>query len=177
LPGLTVVLTCFNEAATIAQRIHEARWAAVWNADEYQIVVVDDGSTDGSAQIAADVAHEVAHVRVVEHGENRGFGAARVSGLRVASLPWVLLTDADLPFDLDQLERFVSLSAGADLVVDVDSAFELVRREVVDLPLMSSRAMISTELVVRPAPTGARVREVGMAYRRATASPIAPRAA
>jgi glycosyltransferase involved in cell wall biosynthesis len=198
LPGLTVVLPCFNEAANIAQAIHEARRAAVWNADEYQIVVVDDGSTDGTAQIAADVAHEVSYVRIVEHGENRGYGAALASGVRAARMPWVLLTDADLQFDLDQVERFVPLASDADLVVgwridrqdplhrrlnaaawnqlvrrtfgvqvrDIDCAFKLVRREFVDgMPLTSSGAMISTELLARAAANGARVRELGVDHR------------
>jgi glycosyltransferase involved in cell wall biosynthesis len=117
LPGLTVVLPCFNEAPNIARAITEATWAAAWNADKHEIIVVDDGSTDGTARIAADVARSVPGVRVIEHDRNRGYGAALTSGLRAAGTPWVLLTDADLQFDLDQLERFVPLTGEADLVV------------------------------------------------------------
>jgi glycosyltransferase involved in cell wall biosynthesis len=198
LPGLTVVLPCFNEAPNIAQAILQATWAAAWNADEHQIVVVDDGSTDGTAEIAAEVARSVPNVRIVEHDRNRGYGAALTSGLRAARMPWVLLTDADLQFDLDQLVHFVPLARQADLVVgwrldrqdplhrrvnaaawnwlvrhtfdlqvrDVDCAFKLIRREVVqDIPLASSGAMISTELLVRAQANGARVREVGVEHR------------
>jgi glycosyltransferase involved in cell wall biosynthesis len=198
LPGLTVVLPCFNEAPNVARAITEATWAAAWNADEHQIVVVDDGSTDGTAQIAADVALSVPHVRVIEHDRNRGYGAALVSGIRAARTPWVLLTDSDLQFDLDQLADFVPLTREADLVVgwrldrqdplhrrvnaaawnllvrhafdlkvrDVDCAFKLIRREVVEgLTLTSSGAMISTELLVRAQANGARVRELGVEHR------------
>jgi glycosyltransferase involved in cell wall biosynthesis len=198
LPGLTVVLPCFNEAPNVAQAIHEATWAAVWNADEHQIIVVDDGSTDGTGQIAADVARSVPHIRVVHHDRNRGYGAALASGLRAAQMPWVLLTDSDLQFDLDQLADFVPLTREADLVVgwrrarqdplhrrvnaaawnwlvrrtfdlevrDVDCAFKLIRREVVeDLPLTSTGAMISTELLVRATANGARIRELGVEHR------------
>jgi glycosyltransferase involved in cell wall biosynthesis len=195
LPGLTVVLPCFNEAPNIALAIHHARGAAAWNADEYQVIVVDDGSTDGTFQIATDVARQVSDVRVVQHDRNRGYGAALASGLRAARMPWVLLTDADLQFDLDQLERFVPLAHEADLVLgwridrrdplhrrvnaaawnwlvrrsfglqvrDVDCAFKLIRREVVDgMPLTSDGAMISAELLVRAVAGGARVRELGV---------------
>jgi glycosyltransferase involved in cell wall biosynthesis len=198
LPGLTVVLPCFNEAPNIAQAIREATWAAAWNAEEHEVVVVDDGSTDDTAQIAEDVARDWPQVRVVRHEENRGYGAALVSGVRAARMPWVLLTDADLQFDLDQIEHFVPLTIGADFVHgwridrrdplhrrvnaaawnwlvrrafdlpvrDVDCAFKLIRREVVEgIPLTSSGAMISTELVVRAQANGARVRELGVEHR------------
>jgi glycosyltransferase involved in cell wall biosynthesis len=198
LSGVTVVLPCFNEAPNIARAIHEARWAAVWSADRHQIVVVDDGSTDGTAEIATEAARDFSHVRVVRHERNRGYGAALQTGLRAAVEPWVLLTDADLQFDLGQLERFVPLTEEADVVVgwridrkdpahrrlnaaawnwlvrrafdlrvrDVDCAFKLIRREVVeDIPLTSSGAMISTELLLRAQRNGARVRELGVEHR------------
>jgi glycosyltransferase involved in cell wall biosynthesis len=198
LSGLTVVLPCFNEAANIAQAVHEARWAAVWSSDRHQIVVVDDGSTDGTAEIAGEVARDIPDVTVLRHDQNRGYGAALVTGLRAAQMPWVLLTDADLQFDLGQLEHFIPLTPNADIVLgwriarkdplhrrvnaaawnwlvrrtfdlqvrDVDCAFKLVRREVVaDVPLASSGAMISTELLVRSQRNGARVRELGVEHR------------
>jgi glycosyltransferase involved in cell wall biosynthesis len=198
LSGLTVVLPCFNEAANIAEAIHQARWAAVWSAERHQIVVVDDGSTDRTAEIATEVARDVPHVRVVRHDQNRGYGAALVTGLRAARMPWVLLTDADLQFDLNQLEHFVPLTQEADFVLgwridrqdplhrrvnaaawnwlvgrafdvqvrDVDCAFKLIRREVVeDIRLTSSGAVISTELLVRAQGNGARVRELGVEHR------------
>jgi glycosyltransferase involved in cell wall biosynthesis len=198
LAGLTVVLPCFNEAPNVAEAIRHAAWAAAWNAEEHEIIVVDDGSTDGTAQIARDVAREMPHVLVVEHERNRGYGAALVSGLGAARMPWVLLTDADLQFDLNQVEDFVPLTPEADFVLgyridrqdplhrrlnaaawnwlvgrtfdlpvrDVDCAFKLIRRELVDgVALTSSGAMISTELVVRAQANGARVRELGVDHR------------
>ncbi|HMJ32355.1 MAG TPA: glycosyltransferase family 2 protein [Baekduia sp.] len=198
LPGLTVVLPCFDEAPNIAAAIDDARSAAARSAEEHEIVVVDDGSSDGTAEIARDVARDVPHVVVVQHGQNRGYGAAFVSGLRAARMPWVLLTDADLQFDLNQLDQFVPLTAEADFLLgwrihrqdpmrrrvnaaawnwlvrrtfdlrvrDVDCAFKLIRRDAVaGVPLTSSGAMISTELLVRARARGARVRELGVEHR------------
>ena len=137
-------------------------------------------------------------MRVVVHPTNRGYGAALRSGVRAAQQPWVLLTDADLQFDLRELVDFVPLAAQADLIAgwriarqdplhrrlnaaawnwlvrslfdlpvrDVDCAFKLVRRDLLeDIPLTSGGAMISTELVVRAVAAGGRVREVGVHHR------------
>ncbi len=117
LAGVSIVLPCFNEAHNIAEAIHAARRAGRANADAHQIVVVDDGSTDGTADIVANMSRQIPELRLVEHGTNRGYGAALISGIRASRQPWVLLTDADLQFDLDQLAAFVPFSAEADLVV------------------------------------------------------------
>jgi glycosyltransferase involved in cell wall biosynthesis len=198
LPGVSFVLPCLNEADNIADAVRNATVAGTECAVEHEVIVVDDGSTDGTAEIAAALAAEDHRVRVVVHPTNRGYGAALRSGVRAAQQPWVLLTDADLQFDLRELVDFVPLAAQADLIAgwriarqdplhrrlnaaawnwlvrglfdlpvrDVDCAFKLIRRDLVDeIPLTSGGAMISTELVVRLVAAGARVREVGVHHR------------
>jgi glycosyltransferase involved in cell wall biosynthesis len=195
LAGVSIVLPCYNEAPNVADAVRAATGAAEAHAADFEVIVVDDGSTDGTAQIAARLADADRRVRLVVHPSNRGYGGAVRSGLRAARMPWVLLTDADLQFDLRELEAFVPLAKDADLIAgwriarqdpphrrlnaaawnwlmhkrfnvpvrDIDCAFKLVRRDLLEeIPLTSSGAMISTELLVRAVAAGAIVQEVGV---------------
>lgn len=198
LAGLTIVLPCFNEAGNVADAIRYATAAAERCATEHEIVVVDDGSSDDTASIAARLAERDRRVRVVMHTRNRGYGDAVRSGITAARMPWVLLTDADLQFDLSELEDFLPAAARADIVVgwrilrrdplnrrlnasawnwlvrrmfrlpvrDVDCAFKLVRRDLLErFALEATGAMISTELVVKSLAAGGRLEELGVHHR------------
>lgn len=198
LPGLSIVLPCYQEAANVADAIRAAESVAARTSEEYEILVVDDGSTDATGEIAARFVDGSGRVRLLVHSHNRGYGAAVRSGIEAASMPWVLLTDADLQFDFRDLEDFVMLARSADLVAgrrvlrrdplrrrisgaawnwlmralfdlpvrDVDCAFKLVRRELLDgISLTSSGALISTELLIACRAQGARIVEHGVRHR------------
>lgn len=117
LDGLTIVLPCFDEAGNVADAIRQAAAAAAGCSHEYEIVIVDDGSGDETSEIAAAFAAADRRVRLIIHQSNRGYGAALRSGIEAARMPWVLLTDADLQFDLRELEDFVEIAQRADAVV------------------------------------------------------------
>ena len=112
-----MVLPCFNEAANIEGAVRGAAAAATTTSADYEVIVVDDGSTDGSDLIVAALVDQDPRVRLLVHGENRGYGVAVRSGIAAARMPWILLTDADLQFDLDELATFVPHAASADLVI------------------------------------------------------------
>jgi len=125
LAGVTIVLPCFNEEANIADAIRYATAAAERCATGHEIVVVDDGSSDETASVAARLAERDRRVRVVVHTRNRGYGDAVRSGIAAARMPWILLTDSDLQFDLSELEDFLPAARDADIVV----GWRILRRD------------------------------------------------
>jgi glycosyltransferase involved in cell wall biosynthesis len=130
LPSLSIVLPCFDEAPNVAAAVAEAQRAGERFAERHEVIVVDDGSIDGTGEIARSIAARDARVRVVGHDRNRGYGAALRSGISASLSDWVLLTDADLQFDLAELERFLPLAGDHDLVAGyrLDRADPLPRR-------------------------------------------------
>jgi glycosyltransferase involved in cell wall biosynthesis len=117
LDGVSVVLPAHNEEENIADAVREAIAAAEPVSRRQEIIVVDDGSHDGTAAIATALGLRDSRVRLVQHEHNQGYGGAVRSGIAAARMDWVLLTDADLQFDLRQLTEFVPHTADAQLVV------------------------------------------------------------
>src|SRR4051812_19061239 len=117
LQGVSIVLPCFNEEANVATAVAEARAAAAAAANHYEIVVVDDGSTDDTGAIARSLAERDPSVRLLVHESNLGYGAALRTGITAARMPWILLTDADLQFDLGQLVEITPLADTYDFVI------------------------------------------------------------
>jgi glycosyltransferase involved in cell wall biosynthesis len=130
LPSLSIVLPCYDEEPNVAAAVVEAD-AAGWRfAVEHEVIVVDDGSRDHTRAIAESIARANPRVRVVAHERNRGYGAALRSGIVASSSEWVLLTDADLQFDLSELCLLVPMAVDNDLVAGyrIDRADPLARR-------------------------------------------------
>mgnify|MGYP001226692390 FL=1 len=115
--SLSLILPAFNEAAGIAQSLHEADDALARFADNYEIIVVDDGSDDGTGAIVEQVAATRPRIRLVRHPANRGYGAALRSGFEAARGERIAFTDADGQFDLADLDRLVALTESAPIAV------------------------------------------------------------
>jgi len=100
LRSLSIVLPCFDEEANLPDAIRNAASAAAMTSEDYEIIVVDDGSSDATAGVGGRFAEADPRVRLIVHARNRGYGDAVRSGIGAARKDWVLLTDADLQFDL-----------------------------------------------------------------------------
>ena len=117
LEGLSFFFPALNEEDNVAPIVEEALAVLPRFADDIEITVVDDGSTDRTGAIADELARKDPRVRVIHHGTRRGYGGAVRSGLVAATKPWVFFTDGDRQFALEDLGRLVETAEGADAVV------------------------------------------------------------
>jgi len=92
---------------------------------DYEIIIIDDASTDDTAVIAARIAKDDPRVILVQHPENRKLGGSMKSGFAAATGDVVLYTDADLPFDMHDVHKAMRLLRYYD--ADVVSAYRFDR--------------------------------------------------
>ncbi len=117
LPGLSVFLPAHNEEGNI-ERVVKGFCAELPKiADAYEVIVVDDGSRDRTGVLADQMAAADSHVKVVHHQVNRGYGGAVISGIRAATMPYVLLSDGDGQFDPADVELLAAKVPEYDVVV------------------------------------------------------------
>lgn len=161
---LSIFYPMWNEEAYIERALAFGRRACeslVADGDilDYELIVVDDASTDATGEIADRLAADDPHVRVVHHARNRKLGGAMKTGFAAATGDLVLYTDADLPFDMVELPRAVRLMREYD--VDIVSAYRFDRTGEGSLRAvytMVYNALIKTLF-------GVRVRDINFAFK------------
>ncbi|CAG0984004.1 Poly-beta-1,6-N-acetyl-D-glucosamine synthase [Phycisphaerales bacterium] len=116
-PGLSVVIPCHNEHGAIASTIHEVREILAREPRAWEIIVVNDGSTDGSDKILDDLASADPALRVVHNQGNRGYGFSLKRGISVAKYDRLLITDADGTYPHARIPDLVAGLDAADMVV------------------------------------------------------------
>jgi glycosyltransferase involved in cell wall biosynthesis len=116
-PGLSIVVPAYNEERSLVVVVRDAARVAAASLSEYEIIIVDDGSTDATFAVAEALAHEVPHVRVVRHAANQGSGGAILTGVRAARCELVMYVPADGQFKIEEIADFVRAVDGHDIVI------------------------------------------------------------
>ncbi len=123
--NLSFVLPMFNETENIEEAISKASVLAKEISEDYEIVVVDDASTDGSAGIVDRFSAKDNHIRLIRLKENTKFGGALKAGLKNASKDIIVYTDSDFPAKAEDIKKALELLDGADIV----TAYSLVIKD------------------------------------------------
>jgi glycosyltransferase involved in cell wall biosynthesis len=101
--GISVFFPAYNDEASIAGLVHDALALLPGLADDFEVIVVNDGSTDGTGRVLDELARADSRVRVVHHEVNRGYGAALRTGFASATKELVFYTDGDGQYDVREL--------------------------------------------------------------------------
>jgi glycosyltransferase involved in cell wall biosynthesis len=112
-PAFSLVLPVYNEEGAITFTLDELHKILGSAGCEYEIVAVNDGSTDGTGEILRTCTD----IRLIEHQRNRGYGAALKTGIRHAKYPLIVITDADGTYPNEQIPALVRRTMQADMVV------------------------------------------------------------
>ena len=123
--SISVFFPCYNEVETIESLVRKSLDVLGGVSDDYEIIIVDDGSSDGTARLADGLATEFEAVRVVHHEVNTGYGGALQSGFKAAAKEFVFYTDGDSQFDIGELPDLLPMMEKADIV----SCYRLNRQE------------------------------------------------
>jgi glycosyltransferase involved in cell wall biosynthesis len=115
--GISVFFPAYNDEASIAGLVNDALSILPSLTDDFEVIVVDDGSTDNTAVVLDELARADARVRVVRHESNRGYGGALRTGFASATKELVFYTDGDGQYDVRELTLLRPLlTEGVDIV-------------------------------------------------------------
>lgn len=200
--SISVFFPCYNEQDNVT-RVTEQAVAVLekLNAD-FEVIIVNDGSSDGTGRIADELTGRNDRIKVVHHHTNLGYGAALQSGFKAATKELVFYTDGDGQFDINEMPPLLEFMEQYDIVScyrmnrqdnivrrinawcwtklvcllfsmkirDIDCAFKLYKREIFDnINLVSTGALIDTEVLARAIRKGYRVVQHGVHHYPRTA--------
>ncbi len=154
--SISVFFPCYNEQDNVRRTTEGAIGVLEKLNADYELIIVDDGSSDTTGQIADAIASQNSRVKVVHHPANRGYGAALQSGFKAATKELVFYTDGDGQFDMNEMPVLLPLIKQYDIV----SCYRLNRQ---DNLIRKINAWCWTKLVCLL--FGLRIRDIDCAFK------------
>jgi glycosyltransferase involved in cell wall biosynthesis len=117
IPELSIFFPFWNEEKNIERVVTLAIPVAKTVAKKWEIIMVDDGSSDKTEEIARKLASKDAHLRVISHTPNRGYGSALKEGFSHAKYDLVAFADGDGQFDFSEISKLLACIDNTDIVI------------------------------------------------------------
>ncbi len=114
--SISIIFPAYNEAENITQVVEQARDVVSKLFNDFEIIVVNDGSHDNTGAIIDDMMQREPTLLPVHHEKNRGYGATLRSGIEAASKELVFFTDSDLQFDITEIKHLLAWVGEHDIV-------------------------------------------------------------
>ena len=125
-PGLSIFFPAYNDAGTIASLVVTAHMTARGLTDDYEVIVVVDGSPDHTGELLDELTVHFPWLRVIRHEKNRGYGGALRSGFEAASKELIFYTDGDAQYDPREMTQLFGAMTDA---VDVVNGYKIGRSD------------------------------------------------
>lgn len=132
MPDISIIIPAYNEESRIGPTLDRIGEYMRASGMDYDIVVVDDGSTDNTRAVVTEAARKINGLRLIGNGVNRGKGYSVKNGFFASGGRLVLFSDADLSTPIEELEKFLTeLDRGADIVIGSRSlsGSNIIRRQ------------------------------------------------
>lgn len=124
--SLSIFFPCYNDKGTIAKLVRNAKETAERLTDDFEIIVIDDCSTDGSRELLKELEQQVPQLLLIFHEKNKGYGAVLQSGFGAARKELVFYTDGDGQYDVRELSYlWEKMTEGVGIV----NGFKLKRHD------------------------------------------------
>lgn len=198
--SLSVFMPAYNEEKNVGKTISQVLEVLKnLNLQNYEVIVVNDGSKDDTGGVVRSWEKKDSHVRLVEHDKNKGYGEAVKTGFYSAKYDYLVFIDSDGQFDFSDIKKLIEKLNGVDIVVgyrthrqdslmriingwgwtqlsnvlfglnvkDVDCAFKLFKRKVIDtIPHLESTrgAMINPEILAKSKKANFKIVQVGVKH-------------
>ncbi len=119
LKELSVFFPAYNEEANLENTVAKALEVLTKTADKWEVIIVNDGSSDRTGKIADKLSKNDKRIKVIHHNPNRGYGGAFKSGIYNAKYEWITFTDSDGQFDFSEITNFIDKQrkTDADMVI------------------------------------------------------------